>query len=53
LDDATYRENALRKITKYKMVGISLGDNLLLSFETLKNPLNIQLVEKKIKEKLL
>lgn len=53
LDDATYRENALRKITKYEMAGISLGDNLLLSFETLKNPLNIQLVEKKIKEKLL
>ncbi len=53
LDDATYRENVIRKITKYEMAGIPLGDNLLLSFETLKNPLNVQVVEKMIKERLL
>ena len=53
LDDATYRENVIRKIIKYEMAGISLGDNLFLSFETAKNPLNVQVVEKMIKAKIL
>ena len=53
LDDATYRENVIRKIIKYEMAGISLGDNLFLSFETAKNPLNVQVVEKMIREKIL
>lgn len=53
LDDATYRENAISKITKYEMDGIVLGDNLLLTYETAASPLNIPLLEKKIRLMLL
>ena len=53
LDDQNYREIAISKITKYEMEGITMGDNLLITFESMLHPLNIPLVEKRIKEMLL
>lgn len=48
LDDETYCNNALGKIAKYEMDNITLGDNLLITYETQQLPLNISLLEKKI-----
>lgn len=40
LDDADYRNNALRKIREYEKHGIFPGNDLIITAETLKNPLN-------------
>ena len=50
IDDSVYLENAIKKITKYKLSGVSQGNNLVIFSETMRNPLNIQLVERTIKE---
>ncbi len=53
LDDEDYRENALRKLTVYEKNGIFLGDNLIITWETLQQPLNVNNLRDKIKKYLL
>lgn len=44
MDDPTYVENAIRKIASYEQNGIFPGENLILTYETKKNPLNQKMV---------
>lgn len=48
LDDDSYREYALDKITAYEKNGIFPGDRLILTHETLKSPMNSKIIEKTI-----
>ncbi len=52
LDDDNYREYALDKITAYEKNGIFPGDKLILTHETLKNPVNSRIIEKIITQYL-
>ena len=52
LDDAEYRNNALQKIRFYEKNGIYIGDRLLLTSETQKNPLDLRLFEKQLRHML-
>ena len=40
MDDASYVENAIQKINMYLQNGICSRDNLIVTYETKKNPLN-------------
>lgn len=40
MDDFRYVENAIKKINEYEQNGIFPGDNLILTYETKKNPVN-------------
>lgn len=40
MDDSSYVEKAIRKIASYEQNGIFPGENLILTYETKKNPLN-------------
>lgn len=40
MDDSNYVENALQKIALYEQNGIFPGKNLILTYETGKNPIN-------------
>lgn len=42
MDNPTYCENAIRKINSYQKNGYYEGENILYTFETLKNPINIK-----------
>ena len=56
MDDISYVENALQKITMYMQNGIFLNDNLIITYETKRNPLNqkvIKIVMKKLKKKVI
>lgn len=53
MDDPTYVEKALRKITSYEQNGIFIGDKLILTYETRKYPLNQKLVSMMIKHYLV
>lgn len=48
LDDREYRDHALAKIAEYERNGYFSGDRLVISFETMKQPLNMKLLEMKI-----
>lgn len=48
LDDENYRSYALERITVYEKNGIFPGDSLILTHETLKNPINSRMIEKMI-----
>ena len=48
LDDLAYLEKNLNKLTTYEMNGIFPGDNLIITFETSRLPLNLRVVEKTI-----
>ncbi len=50
MSDPEYAGNAVRKINAYETSGIILGKNLLTTFETLNQPLDMRIVEKKIQE---
>lgn len=50
MSDPEYAGNAVRKINAYEASGIILGKNLLTTFETLNQPLDMRIVEKKIQE---
>jgi len=52
LDDMDYLENALQKIIIYEKNGIFPGKNLILTYETKKNPLNPSIVNMLIDEYL-
>lgn len=46
MDDPDYAENAIHKIAKYEENGLFLGDRLILTYETRKNPINQKQIKK-------
>lgn len=52
-DDSEYSTNAVSRINLYEANGIFPGDNLIISFETQKNPLNRLIVERLIQQYIL
>ncbi len=50
LDNPEYLERSIEKITLYEMNGYFPGDNLIITFETAKHPLNMILLNKTIKK---
>lgn len=53
MDDLTYVEKALEKIAHYEQSGIFPGENLILTYETKKNPINQKNIKLLIKQYLL
>ena len=53
MDDTDYRNNAFQRIYDYEATGIFPGDRLILSFETIRLPLNVRNVEKLIRHYIL
>lgn len=53
LDEPDYLEKALRKIEKYEQNGIFVGEQLLLTCETKKHPINRQQILRVIRHKLI
>lgn len=53
MDDPTYVENAIKKITTYEQNGIFPGENLIMTFETRKHPINQRLVKRLIEHYLM
>ena len=49
MDDETYAESAINKLSLYLKNGISLGDNLILTFETKNIPLTHKMIDTMIK----
>lgn len=52
MDDASYSERATQKIEVYAANGIFPGDRLILTFESKKNPINIDNVENMILKRM-
>ncbi len=52
MDDPNYVENAIRKIVSYEQNGIFPGENLILTYETKKNPLNQKVIKMMIQRYL-
>ncbi len=52
MDDSGYVERALEKIALYESNGILPGENLIMTFETKKNPINQKIVGLMIKQYL-
>ena len=52
MDDEDYSDYALNRILNYEKYGIFPGDKLILTHETLANPLNSKIIEKTIKHYL-
>lgn len=52
MDDPNYVENAIRKIASYEQNGIFPGENLILTYETKKNPLNQKVIKMMIQRYL-
>lgn len=53
MDEPDYAENAVEKLDLYFDEGFIIGDNLIVTFETRKTPLNVRMVEDYIKLFLL
>lgn len=53
MDDPTYVESALKKIATYEQNRIFPGENLIMTFETRKNPINQRLVKSLIEHYLM
>ena len=53
MDDSGYVENALQKIALYEQNGIFPGKNLILTYETKKNPINQKIVKMMIQQYIL
>lgn len=53
LEDGLYINNAIRKLGVYEKNGFILGKNLILTYETQRDPFNSRKAEKVIKEYLL
>lgn len=49
MDDYSYRNNAVAKIQAYEAAGYYLGDKLFVSEESSKCPLNIKVLERKLR----
>ncbi|MBE5853553.1 MAG: hypothetical protein E7299_11505 [Lachnospiraceae bacterium] len=52
MDDLDYREKSLHKLIWYELDGYLLGDSLIITFETSKQPLNSKWIELIINKKL-
>lgn len=52
MDDSEYRERSLNKLIWYELDGYMLGDRLIITFETSKQPLNSKWIEMIISEKI-
>ena len=50
LDDETYRKSNLLKLDEYRANGIYIGKNLLITYETLDSPLDINGIRRMLKE---
>jgi len=48
MDDISYVEGAMRKITAYEQNKIFPGEKLILTHETRKRPLNLQMIMRNI-----
>ena len=48
-DDPGYIIRNMGKLMDYEKNGLILGDNLILTIETLKRPLDIRIVEEKVR----
>lgn len=53
IDNEEYRERAMRKMAIYEENGIYLGDKLIVTCESLKQPLNMKDLERKIQKFLM
>ena len=53
MDIPEYAEKAIRKITAYEENGYFPGENLILTYETAGQPLNLKLLKDTIKRYLL
>ena len=53
ITDGEYAKNALLKLHIYEQAGIGIGKDMIISMESVKIPLNLKYVEKKIKEYLI
>lgn len=53
MDDPGYVEKALRKIENYEKNGFFPGDNLILTYESRKNPINQKIVKSMIEHYLI
>lgn len=53
MDDPEYAEKAVRKICAYELGGYHAGENLILTYETSGQPLNLKLLKNTIKRYLL
>ena len=49
VDDPGYVNRNMQKFREYERSGINLGKNLLVTYESTKNPLNTRIVEEFIK----
>lgn len=52
MDEPNYVENAIRKIASFEQNGIFPGENLILTYETKKNPLNQKIIKMMIQHYL-
>ena len=52
-DNADYSDKNLNKLCEYENIGIVVGKNLIISFESLTKPLSTKIIENKIKEYLM
>ena len=53
MDHPEYAQKAIQKLETYAKNGIYIGKNLLVTFETLRNPLDMKMVEGMLKEFIL
>ncbi|MCR5143819.1 MAG: hypothetical protein K6B67_00760 [Lachnospiraceae bacterium] len=53
VDNEEYANNMVRKIISYDKKGYRIGDNFIMSFETLSYPLNTQFINRVIENNLL
>lgn len=53
MDNPEYCQKAIRKLENYVRNGIYIGKNLLVTFETFRNPLDMKMVERMLKEFIL
>ena len=53
LDDAEYVENNLNKIDLYEKNGLFVGDRLIISTESGRFPIDVKIIDEKIKKYLI
>ena len=53
MDNPEYIESALRKIETYKSAGIYVGESLIVTWETMDNPLSTEMIKRNINHFLL
>lgn len=53
VDDFDYREKSMHKLSIYEKNDIYIGDNLIVTWESAEQPLNVKAIERKIEKYLL